>query len=113
MVTQPPTDEPADFAGFRARRAALKEERRRQKARDNFTAEAPDYGREIPPRLNPDVPESDLQRDPGGPELQRRLDERDGNHGVILTLRYDVRRGGAWTISDWGTAPASTRIISN
>jgi hypothetical protein len=57
MVTQPPTDEPADFAGFRARRAALKEERRRQKARDNFTAEAPDYGREIPPRLNPDVPD--------------------------------------------------------
>ena len=57
MVTQPPTDEPADFACFRARRAALKEERRRQKARDNFTAEAPDYGREIPPRLNPDVPD--------------------------------------------------------
>ena len=50
-------DEPADFAAFRARRAALKEERRRQKARDNFTAEAPDYGREIPPRLNPDVPD--------------------------------------------------------
>ncbi len=30
--------------------------------------------------------------------------------GVILTLRYDDRRGGAWTISDWGTAPAPTTI---
>ena len=55
MVTEKPLDEPADLAGFRARRAALKEERRRQKARDNFTAKAPDCRREIPPRLNPDV----------------------------------------------------------
>ncbi|MGO9285722.1 MAG: hypothetical protein ACLP75_22830 [Mycobacterium sp.] len=53
MVSE--NNEPADLAGFRARRAALKEEHRRQKARDNFTAEAPDYGREIPPRLNPDI----------------------------------------------------------
>ncbi len=46
---------PASARG--ARRAALKEERRRQKARDNFTAKAPDPGREIPPRLNPDAPD--------------------------------------------------------
>jgi hypothetical protein len=57
MLSEKPPDEPADFAGFRARRAALKEERRRQKARDNFTGKAPDPCREIPPRLNPDVPD--------------------------------------------------------
>jgi hypothetical protein len=50
-------NEPADLASFRARREELKRERRRKKARDNFTAEAPDYGREIPPRLNPDIPD--------------------------------------------------------
>jgi hypothetical protein len=50
-------DEPADLAGFRTRREALKQERRRQKARDNLSLTAPDYGREIPPRLNPDVPD--------------------------------------------------------
>jgi hypothetical protein len=50
-------NEPADLAGFRARREALKQERRRQKARDNLSLTAPDYGREIPPRLNPDVPD--------------------------------------------------------
>jgi hypothetical protein len=55
MVSE--NNEPADLAGFRARRAALKEERRRQKARDNLSLTAPDYGREIPPRLNPDVPD--------------------------------------------------------
>jgi hypothetical protein len=32
-------NEPADLAGFRARRAALKEAHRRLKARDNFTAD--------------------------------------------------------------------------
>ena len=57
MVTEKLLDKPAGLAGFRARRAALKEERRRQKASDNFTAKAPDCGREIPPRLNPDVPD--------------------------------------------------------
>ena len=55
MVSE--NNEPADLAGFRARRAALKEEHRRQKARDNLSLTAPDYGREIPPRLNPDVPD--------------------------------------------------------
>jgi hypothetical protein len=42
MVTVKPLDEPADLAGFRARRATLNEVRRRQKARDNFTAKAAD-----------------------------------------------------------------------
>jgi hypothetical protein len=49
--------EPFDLTAFRSRHAALKEERRRQRARDNFSGWAPDYGREIPPRLNPDVPD--------------------------------------------------------
>ena len=57
MVTEKLLDKLRWLAGFRARRAALKEERRRQKASDNFTAKAPDCGREIPPRLNPDVPD--------------------------------------------------------
>jgi hypothetical protein len=55
MVSE--NNEPADLAGFRARREELKREHRRKKARDNFTPYAPDYGREIPPRLNPDVPD--------------------------------------------------------
>lgn len=48
---------PTDLAAFRLRRAEAKEQRRRQKARDNFLAASSDYGREIPPRLNPDVPD--------------------------------------------------------
>jgi len=48
-------NEAADLAGFRAQREALKQEGRRQKACDNDTAYVPDYGREIPPWLNPDV----------------------------------------------------------
>ncbi|HYO20199.1 MAG TPA: hypothetical protein VES02_16215, partial [Dermatophilaceae bacterium] len=50
-------DEPADIAEFRSRREELKRERRRQKARDNLLLNDLDYGREVPPRLNPDVPD--------------------------------------------------------
>lgn len=55
MVSETAPDEPVDLANFRAQREARKEEHRRQKARDHVTAEFPDYGREIPPRVNPDV----------------------------------------------------------
>jgi hypothetical protein len=48
---------PLDLTAFRSRRAALKTERRRQRARDSLLPEAPDNGREIPPRINPDVPD--------------------------------------------------------
>lgn len=40
MESRKAPDEPSDLASFRARRAARKEEHRRQEARENFTAEA-------------------------------------------------------------------------
>jgi hypothetical protein len=46
-----------DFKAFREQRAAEKVERRRENARRNLSPMAPDYGREIPPRINPDVPD--------------------------------------------------------
>lgn len=49
--------EPADLAAFRGQRAAARLERRRRKASANFAKMSPDYGREIPPRLNSDVPD--------------------------------------------------------
>lgn len=49
-------DEPVDLAAFRAKREKRERERRRKKAAEEFTAFAPDYGRVIPPPLNPDVP---------------------------------------------------------
>jgi hypothetical protein len=57
---EPQNNEPADLGDFRARREEVKRERRGQKAVENlvekfFTVDAPDYGLEIPPRLNPDV----------------------------------------------------------
>jgi hypothetical protein len=45
------------LAAFRARREAFKQRRRRQKAGDNLSLTAPDYGREIPPRTKSDVPD--------------------------------------------------------
>ena len=50
-------NDPADLAGFRAQREERKRERRRQKAIDNLNLAASDYGLEIPPRLNPDIPD--------------------------------------------------------
>jgi hypothetical protein len=46
-----------DLAAVRARREAFKQQRRRQQAGDNFSVTAPDCGRDIPPRTNPDVPD--------------------------------------------------------
>lgn len=50
-------DTPADLTSFRSRREELKRERRRLKARDNLHPTVPDYGREVPPGINPDVPD--------------------------------------------------------
>lgn len=77
-------DEPADLAAFRARREELKRERRRQKARYDFTVMAPHYGREIPPRLNPDIPD---MVDPGQILLRR-------SHAVDYGLPAEDRRVG-------------------
>lgn len=49
-------DRPVDLASLRAQLEAHHREGRRQTAFDNLRA-APDYGREIPPRLNPDIPD--------------------------------------------------------
>jgi hypothetical protein len=61
IVAQRPGDVeaelPLDLAAFRSRRMAVKAERRQQRALENCSPVAPDYGREIPPRINPDVPD--------------------------------------------------------
>ena len=48
--------DPSNLGAWRAKREELDRERRRQRAREEFTADAPDYGRVIPPPLNADIP---------------------------------------------------------